>query len=272
MKIVKAPSKIDRGISFIIYGDPGVGKTTMTTTLPAGETLIINSEAGLGPLLGTGHYVFNLRDSEKSVEDTINELFRKLKTKTLELKGIRNVVIDNMSEMVELLILGYTSQRNKKFPELKEHGDAAYKVREIMHNFRDLVYDDYNVVFTAWEFIKEIRNQDGMLLSKTLPMIGNKIAFQMSGIVDCVGHIEVEQKAGRRWVRFGPSDQYLTKSQFQGIESEVADFPLIISKLKEYVYVQPERKTDDSKEAGGDPVGAKPSGDAKGKTAVSSKG
>jgi phage nucleotide-binding protein len=208
----------------------------MTTTLPAGETLIINSEAGLGPLLGTGHYVFNLRDSEKSVEDTINDLFRKLKTKTLEIKGIHNIVIDNMSEMVELLILGYTSQRNKKFPELKEHGDAAYKVREIMHNFRDLVYDGYNVVFTAWEFIKEIRNQDGMLLSKTLPMIGNKIAFQMSGIVDCVGHLEVYEKTGKRWVRFGPSNQYLTKSQFQGIDSEVADFPLIIGKLKDFDY------------------------------------
>jgi len=237
VKIIKVASKIDRGISFIVFGNPGAGKTTLATTLPVGETLIVNSECGLGPLLGTGHYVFNLRDSTMSVEDTVSELHRKLKTKTLEIKGIKNIVIDNMSELVELLILDYTSQRSKKFPELKEHGDAAYKVREIMHNFRDLVYDGYNVVFNAWEFIKEIRSSDGVMLSKTIPMIGNKIAFQMAGIVDCVGHLEVYEKTGKRWLRFGPSSQYLTKTQFRGLDDgEVADLPRIITKLKEFDY------------------------------------
>ena len=244
MKITKVPNTINRGISFIIYSDPGIGKTTLATTLPAGETLIINSEAGLGPLLGTGHLVFNLRESEKTVEDTINELYIKLKTHKLE--GVTNVVVDNMSELVELLILDYTRQRNKKFPELKEHGDSSYKVREIMHNFRDLTYEGYNVVFTAWEFIKEIRNNDGVLLSKTIPMIGNKIAFQMSGIVDCVGHLEVYEKTGQRWVRFGPNNQFLTKSQFKGLESgEPADLPLIITKLKEYDYSVPAKGEED---------------------------
>ncbi len=237
MKIVKVPSKIDRGISFIIYSDPGVGKTTCASTLPAGKTLIINSEAGLGPLLGTEHLVFNLRESTKSVEDTISEIHLLLKTKKAPFENITNVVIDNMSELVELLILDYTKQRSKQFPELKEHGDTSYKVREIMHNYRDLVYDNYNVVFTAWEFIKEIRNNEGILLSKTLPMIGNKIAFQMCGIVDCVGHLEVYEKTGKRWLRFGPSNQYLTKSQFKGLETgEPADLPLIIDKLKAYDY------------------------------------
>ena len=76
-----------------------------------------------------------------------------------------------------------------------------------------------------------------MMLSKTLPMIGNKIAFQMCGIVDCVGHLEVYEKTGKRWVRFGPSDQYLTKTQFKGLETgEPADLPLILTKLNEYDY------------------------------------
>jgi len=238
MLIEKAPAKIDRGISFIIFADPGVGKTTMSTTLPAGETLIINTEAGLGPLLGTNHLVFNVRkslDTGKSVEDTINELYTHLKLHKFE--GITNVVIDNMSELVEILILDYTKQRNKNFPELKEHGDSSYKIREWMHNFRDLVYDGYNVVFNAWEFVKDIRHTDGVMISKTIPMIGNKIAFQLSGIVDCVGHLEVHEKSGKRWVRFGPSSQYLTKSQFKGLDSgELADLPMIIDKLKSYDY------------------------------------
>jgi phage nucleotide-binding protein len=237
MKIIKAPTKINRGISFIIFGHPGAGKTTLATSLPVGETLIVNSEAGLGPLLGTGHYVFNVREADKNTETTLSDLHRSLKTNTLAIKGIKNIVIDNISEVVDLLVLDYTTERSKKFPELKEHGDAAYKIRELMHNYRDLVYDGYNVVFNAWEFIKEIRSSDGVMLSKTIPMIGNKIAFQMSGIVDCVGHIEADEKSDRRWIRFGPSNQYLTKTQFKGLDAgEVADLPLILKKLKEYDY------------------------------------
>ena len=172
----------------------------------------------------------------------MSQLIMNLRTKKLPCK---NVVIDNMSELVELLILDYTKQRNKKFPELKEHGDTSYKIREWMHNFRDLVYQDINVVFNAWEFIKDIKSQDGVLLSKNIPMIGNKIAFQCCGIVDCVGHLEVHEKSGKRWVRFGPSNQYLTKTQFKGLdEGEPADFPTIIQRLKEYDYTREEEKND----------------------------
>ena len=250
MEIEKAPSKINRGISFIIFSDPGIGKTTLSTTLPAGKTLIINTEAGLGPLLGTDHLVFNVRkslDSGKSLEDVINELHTHLKLH--KFKDVTNVVIDNMSELVELLIMDYTTQRKKAFPELKEHGDTSYKIREWMHNYRDLVYDGYNVVFNAWEFIKDIRNAEGVMLSKTIPMIGNKIAFQMCGIVDCVGHLEVDVKTDRRWVRFGPNNQYLTKSQFKGLDAgEIADLPFIIDKLKAYDYSPPKEVAEKKKE------------------------
>jgi phage nucleotide-binding protein len=247
LKIEKAPAKIDRGISFIIFSDPGIGKTTLSTTLPAGKTLIINTEAGLGPLLGTDHLVFNVRkaiEKNKTLEDVINGIHTELKLH--KLPEVTNVVIDNMSELVELLIMDYTTQRNKSFPELKEHGDTSYKIREWMHSFRDLVYDGYNVVFNAWEFIKEIRNSDGVMLSRTIPMIGNKIAFQLSGIVDAVGHLEVHEKTGKRWVRFGPSNQFLTKCQFKGLENgELADLPLIIDKLTSYDYSQEIKEAKD---------------------------
>ena len=58
--IVKAGTAIDRGLSIIIYGIPGAGKTTMASTLPVDQTIIISTEAGLGPLLGTGHHYFDL--------------------------------------------------------------------------------------------------------------------------------------------------------------------------------------------------------------------
>jgi hypothetical protein len=83
----------------------------------------------------------------------------------------------------------------------------------------------------------EIKNVDGAIVTQTFPMIGKKLAPQACGIVDVVGHLEVYEKTGKRWVRFGPSDQYITKSQFKGLDNgEPADMPAILNKLYSYIY------------------------------------
>lgn len=236
MEFQTVPNTINRGLAFIIYADPGVGKSTLASTLPVGETLIINSECGLGPLLGTDHVVFNVLDAiqTKPLEEVIDELYRYLRTQKHPFKY---VVLDNLSELEQQLILHLTNKRKKETPELKEYGDSAFKMREWVHNFRDLIYQGITVVMNAWEFPMEIKNVEGVIITKTFPMIGKKIAPQLCGIVDCVGHLEVHEKSGKRWIRFGPSDQYITKSQFKGLENgEPADFPLIIGKLLAYNY------------------------------------
>ena len=236
MDFKTSPDTINRGIAFIIYSDPGVGKTTLSATLPAKETLIINSEAGLGPLLGTGHIVFNVLDAiqTKPLEEVIDELYRYLRTQQHPFKY---VVIDNLSELEQQLILHLTTKRKKETPEIREYGDSAFKMREWAHNFRDLIYNGITVVFNAWEFPLEIKNNDGVIITKTFPMIGKKIAPQICGIVDCVAHLEVHEKSGKRWLRLGPSDQYITKCQFKGLDNgEVADLPHVISKLLAHNY------------------------------------
>jgi phage nucleotide-binding protein len=235
-----AGSKIDRGISFVIYSDPGIGKTTLATTLPPNETLIINTEAGLGPLLGTGHNVFNVvkavNNSDKDLEQVISDIYRMLRTSNARFE---NVVVDNLSELEQLLIHHLTTKRGKEVPELREYGESSFKMKEWVHNFRDLVFNNINVVFNAWEFPLDIRNSDGQVLTKTFPMVGKKLAPQVCGIVDCVGHLEIYPKSGKRWVRFGPHDQFITKSQFKGLDmGEPPEFPHILQKLRDYDYTQ----------------------------------
>lgn len=231
MKFEKVPDKINRGIAILIYADPGVGKTTLASTLPPEETLIINTEAGLGPLLGKKHAVFNLHGD--NIEQ-LDELYKYLRTQKHPFK---NVVLDNISELEQWVILSLTQRRGKEFTELREYGDAAHKMREFFHLFRDLVYQDINVVLNAWEFPLDIRNQEGCVITKTFPKIGRKLAPEVCGIVDVVGRLEVFEKSGKRWIRFGPSDQYITKSQFKGLEAgESPDLPAIFAKLKAYDY------------------------------------
>jgi phage nucleotide-binding protein len=236
MNFETIPQSINRGIAFLIYSDPGVGKTTLASTLPSKETLIVGCEAGLGPLLGTEHAYFNVLSAmaNKPLEEVIDELYRFLRTQKHPFKYL---VIDNVSELEQQLILYLTNKRKKETPEIREYGDSSFKMKEWVHQFRDLIYQGITVVFNAWEFPLEIKNHDGVILTKTFPLIGKKIAPQICGIVDVVGHLEVHEKSGKRWIRFGPSDQFITKCQFKGLENgEPADLPLLISKLLAYNY------------------------------------
>jgi len=239
----KSPTKVDRGISMIIYGDPGAGKTTLATTLPEGETLIVNTECGLGPLLGTEHIVFNLREAVingVNIEVAMTDLYRKIRTKELPVK---NVVIDNISEMIDQLTIHFTDSRNKDFPELRERGDTSYKFLSWIHEWRDLQELGINVIFNAWEFPYELQQTSGVTITKTAPMVGKASCFKICGLVDVVGHLEIHEKSGQRWVRIGPSRQYLTKSQFQGLDAgEPANLPAIIKKVKEFDYSKGEKK------------------------------
>lgn len=237
--------KITRGISMIIYSNPGVGKTTLATTLDPQETLIINAEAGLGPLLGKGHVVFNILEAVNNFEfeKVIDDLYKQLRTTKHPFK---NIVIDNLSEIENQLILNITQRHGKEAPTLREYGDASFKMKQWIHNFRDLQFHGMNVVFNAWEFPMDLRNVEGNIITIVVPKISKGTVPMMCGCVDVVGHLEVHEKTGKRWIRLRPNDQYLCKSQFKGVggandpSGEFPDLTMLLEKILTYDYNEEE--------------------------------
>ena len=239
----KAPSQINRGISILIYADPGIGKTTLATTLPEEETVIVNTEAGLGPTLGTNHVIFNLREDLSQLQ----ELYKYLRTGDHPFK---NVVVDNISEMEQWMINVLVSGRGKDLPEIREHGDVSYKMKEYLHLFRDLVFKGINVVFNAWEMNLDIKNTQGEIITKAFPKLYKRLAPDVCGLVDVVGHLEMYQKTGDRYIRFEPTRDIIAKSQFLGLEKfEPADLQAVLEKLKAYNYGKEKRDVGKHKEA-----------------------
>lgn len=229
---------IDRGISIIVYGDPGRGKTTCAATLPVGETLIINTEAGLGPLLGTGHLVFNLRTDLKELEG----LYKYLRT---EDHPFKNVVIDNISELQDWMLRVLFKGRGKDFPDIRERGDVSTKMKEYVSLFRDLTTErNMNVIFNAWEESFEVERSDAGTTSKIGPKVTKGIVEDVCGKVDAVGHLEVFEKTGDRFIRFTGTSKMIAKCQFKGLHEEngiileEANLPNIISKVKAYSYAR----------------------------------
>jgi len=242
----KYPDKLERGIAIVVYSDPGIGKTTLSSTLPVDDTIIINTEAGEGPLLGTGHIAFDVRAAianGMNVEDAMTTIYREIRTGTIKVK---NVCLDNVSELLDQLRMHYTETRSKKLPEIREYGDAAFKLLAWLHEWRDLRELGINVVFNAWEYPYEIQQDNGTTITKTGPLVGATACKKVCGIVDIVARLEKESKTSTRWLRTSPSKQYITKCQFKGLDEsgEVADLPTIFNKIKAYDYAQPKEKNN----------------------------
>ena len=229
--IYRPGNEVTRGISIVIYADPGIGKTTLATTLPVGETLIINTEAGWGPLLGTGHYVFDLKRDLKQLE----ELYQYLRT---EKHPFTNIVLDNISELQDWLVHTLMTGRNKDFAEIREYGDASVKLKEYIRLFRDLTSErNFNVIFNAWEMPLEMEKTAMGIITKSFPKLFPKLTPEVCGIVDMVGHLEKYEKTGDRFIRFVGTSKILAKTQFKGVEEfEEANLPAVFAKVKAYNY------------------------------------
>jgi phage nucleotide-binding protein len=241
--IKPAGNKIDRGISICVYANPGVGKTTMATSLPPDETLIVNAEAGMGPLLGKGHSVFNIlkavdeNDREKTFDKVIDGLYKTLRTTPHPFKYI---VLDNLSEIEGQLLLSLVHSHGREGPSRQEYGDSAFKMKQWIHLWRDLEFQGINVIFNCWETPMELKNVEGNVVTLIVPKISKSNVAILCGCVDIVGHLEVHEKTGKRWLRLRPNDECLVKTQFKGIgedqAGEIADFPIIFGKVLNHVY------------------------------------
>jgi len=180
--------------------------------------------------LGTEHYVYSLDQSLKKLQ----KCYEDVATKDHQFK---NIVLDNISELQDWMVIALTQGRGKEFTEIREHGDASQKMREYLHLFRDLTEKGMNVVFNAWEFPLPIEEGDEMTVTRLYPKLYKKLAPEICGIVDMVGHLENYEKTGERFIRFEGSSRLVAKSQFKGVEKfEPANLPALFAKVRAYNY------------------------------------
>jgi hypothetical protein len=88
----------------------------------------------------------------------------------------------------------------------------------------------------------DLRNVEGCVITLVCPKIAKSIVPVLCGSVDLVGHLEVHEKTGKRWIRMRPNGEYLCKSQFKGVggpsdqSGELPDLMELINKVKSYKY------------------------------------
>jgi phage nucleotide-binding protein len=224
------------GVSAIIYGESGIGKTHFCGTLP-GKTLIIAAEAnGIKTLARSENVdnidVENLPAPGNTIAETAkryDQFFENLMTRDLDFD---NIVLDSATELANQLMITKTDlSKNGGAPAQHTYLEVQWAMRRYLRILRDLaVMRNKNVIVTALESELMLSQNADAANSKTHPALtGKKLSPEAEGLFDIVGHVE-KTPSGVRYIRLEGNETFVAKDRF-GRKACVANGEIFVKGL-----------------------------------------
>ena len=184
LNITKAADIKESKKTYLIYGAPGVGKTSTLKYLK-GNTLIIDVDKTSHVLKGTPSIDIYSLDTSHAWKDWDKILLE------VGSSDYDNVVIDNITELERSFLaqLG-TEGNNNSIPTMMHYQQVQFK---LIKTLRYLKNQEKNIVLTAWETSEEYVDADtGQKYTIALPDIQRKIRNNVMGLCDVVARLTVQ--------------------------------------------------------------------------------
>ena len=194
----------------IIYGAPGMGKTTVLGNLP-GRTLVFDVDRTTGVLRGMPNaaniaicYVDNI-DTWTSWNDLLVDVVQNWKG------DYDNICIDNISELERCILsaLGKAGKNNG----IPSQADYQFMQFKIVNSLRYLKTLGVHMVWTAWEAVEEFQTPDSQIYNRYTPQINKRINNNICGLCNVVGRMAIKED-GTRGILFGATNSMYAKNQY----------------------------------------------------------
>lgn len=201
-------------INFLVYGDPGVGKTILASSADAvpemRPVIFIDVEGG----------TFSVRDRYPDVKvvrvqtwDDMQSVYDALFSGQHEYK---TVVLDSLTEIQKFSmynIMDFTVKRDPDrdpdIPSMREWGKNIEQIRKLVRAFRDL---PMHTIITA--LAKSDKDQKTGAV-KTTPSLSGKLANEVAAFLDIVGYqyTKVMDDELRRFLLTATTDSQVAKDR-----------------------------------------------------------
>lgn len=201
---IKPVSEIERYLKVLVYGDPGVGKTSFAASAQEHpdmrETLIVNIEGGILSIANTG-----AQSTEQITDvDDVEDLMRALAMGAEGFRHYKTVVLDSGTELQTLDLENIAAGEVKKKKrenldalEIQDYGKSTARLKRIFRHFRDL---EMNVVITALakrvmpQAVKGKPKSDEPLA--VYPQFTEKLSNSLMGYMDAVWYMYLGDEDG----------------------------------------------------------------------------
>jgi len=226
---IKSTSSVDtKGITCLIYGDSGVGKTSLATTLD-GKNLLVSAEGGRLPLRRVNiPYVEiegkNATEKYMCLRDIFSNIYQ---------LDYDTIFIDSLTEISQILVdYNFELVNNDRSKSLIAYGEASKQLRSIIKFCRDNT--KFNFILTALAQVEK----DELNRRFKLPDVVGKLALQLPQFFDGVFylHKDAERKednSNKRFL-FTDHDAIITKDRSGNLPSIIEEPNLseIIKRMK----------------------------------------
>lgn len=198
----KATDITDQKGTYLIYGAPGMGKTSSAKYFP-GKTLVLDIDRTSNVLKGCPNIdiveVDNL-DTYTFWSDLLKELVDQHKGK------YDNIMVDNLSELERCILADFGRKgKNRGVPA---QGDYQVMQFMVVNSLRYLKQMDCNIILTAWEETDLYTDSNGQQYNRSYPRINKKVVDNICGLCNVVGRLMINSEGKRGFILTASNSTY----------------------------------------------------------------
>jgi hypothetical protein len=223
-------------LKMLIYGQPGIGKTTLCGSIvkceDLGPALFIDLEGGTMPIashtslidlnmsaMGAKEkFIATAKDAASSTIDVVRVKSSKEFETLLECLSpvnktpYKTIILDSISELNSIIVMEVVKASgnvNRFQPQIKDYGEAGFKMQALIRNLRDF---SGNVVICA------LSAADTDELTKRVtfkPAMVGKTTEVVCGLVDIIGYMSMNSE-NQREVYWQPTLSWYAKDRSEG--------------------------------------------------------
>jgi phage nucleotide-binding protein len=214
MARITKPETTSQFLKVLIYGEPGVGKTSLCGSAP--NTLLIDVERGSRTLIGTQVNVLEYVSFQQ-----VDKFVDLLVADDPAFSQYDTIAFDSLSELQRRVLdsqLDVTSKTTgtKTYKATWDHyGPNTQMLRELMSRFRDV--PNKNLIVTAQT---KLDKDETTGITFNRPDLTPKLNATITAMFDIVGFLKINNK-GERVLQVQPSKTVVAKSRITTLPKEI---------------------------------------------------